>query len=269
MYSLKKIYTYFHYLREYLKYRDYVSIIAAVKYLLFRTSHSKDRIIQTSVGLFYCRKNTNDFQFANLHYEWGVKKYLLNHVEEYDLFIDGGSCVGEYCILLTKHKIRCIAFEPIQSNFEILTKNLELNQLSEAVMAFPYGLGEANEQVRFEYNPVNTGASHIAQQTSPNNCLSDIRTFDSLISELKISPKDRILFKLDVEGMEVEALRGAKLFVRQFDSITFILEDKHSGKGRIVNVLNELANFEIGMVDEYNIFAKKINNKFPKNKQPW
>lgn len=258
-----------NYLREYLKYGDFLSIISAAKYLLFRKSHRKDRIIQTSVGKFYCRKNTNDFQFANLHYEWGVKKYLLKQVGMYDTFIDGGSCVGEYCILLSKYNIRCIAFEPILSNFEVLTKNLELNQLSDKVLAYPFGLGKANERVSFEYNPVNTGASHISSQNCSKNCLSDIRTLDSLLPELHLNPQDRIMFKLDVEGMEVDALLGAAEFIHNHEHITFILEDKHSGKGKIVNTLNELAVFEIGVVDEFNIFAKKIKNKPLNPMQQW
>ena len=261
---MKKLNTYFMYLLEYLKHRDFKSIFSAVKYLMFKKSHNKDRVIQTSVGKFYCRKNTNDFQFANFHYEWGVKKYVLNHKQEFNVFIDGGSCIGEYCVLLTKYNIRCIAFEPIQGNFDVLMKNLELNQLTGKVTAFPYGLGDVNSKMNFVYNPVNTGASHLATIACEKDCLSEIRTFDSLLPELGLKVEDRILFKLDVEGMEVEALKGAVDFIHQFPNITFVMEDKHTGKENIIELLNEIAKFEIGVVDEFNIFAKKIENKLPK-----
>jgi FkbM family methyltransferase len=253
------------YLLEYLKHGDLVSIVAAVKYLLFKKSHNKDRIVKTSVGLFYCRKNTNDFQFANLHYEWGVKKYVLNHINEYNVFIDGGSCVGEYCILLHKYNVRCIAFEPISSNFDVLKKNLELNHLTDKVEAYAIGLSNINSRVSFVYNPVNTGASHIARRTDKIDCDSEIRTFDSLLPDLKLDPNDRILFKLDVEGMELEAIKGATKFIESYPNITFIMEDKHSGKDKIIEILNAKAKFEFGVVDEYNIFAKKIKNKPLKN----
>ena len=80
---MKKLKTYFWYLVEYLKYGDFLSIIASARYLFNKSSHRRDRVIRTSIGTFFCRKNTNDFQFANFHYEWGVKKYLLDHKKDF------------------------------------------------------------------------------------------------------------------------------------------------------------------------------------------
>lgn len=121
---MKKISTYFRYLMEYLKHGDFLSVVASVKYLIFKKSNRKDRIIQTSIVKFFCRKNTNDFQFANYRYEWGVKKFILDHIPEYSVFIDGGACIGDYCILLSKCNTRCIAVEPIADNYSVLVKNL-------------------------------------------------------------------------------------------------------------------------------------------------
>ena len=257
--NMKKLSIYLRYLLEYLKFGDFISVAASVKYVVNHTSHRNDRIIKTTVGTFFCRKNTNDFQFANYAYEWSVKKYVLDHRQEYSVFIDGGACVGEYCILLSNQNIRCFAFEPVKDTFDVLTKNLELNNLSSVVKAFPFGLGEKNMQVKFVYNSVNTGASHIATGSTSGDFLVEIRTFDSLLPELNISPDDHILFKLDVEGMEPEALLGATDFIQRYKHITFVMEDKHSGEDSIKNTLNAIAPFEFGIVDEFNIFARKIN----------
>lgn len=256
---MKKFSIYMLYLFEYLKFGDIISVIASVKYVLNHTSHKHDRVIRTSVGKFFCRKNTNDFQFANYAYEWSVKKYVLEHKKEYSVFIDGGACVGEYSILLADQNIRCLAFEPVKGTFEVLTKNLELNNLSTKVKAYPYGLGAENMQVKFVYNSVNTGASHIAASSNKGDLVAEIRTFDSLLPEMGITIDDHILFKLDVEGMEPDALRGAEDFIRRYPHITFVMEDKHSGDDSIKETLNKIASFEYGIVDEYNIYAKKIN----------
>ena len=256
---MKKIKTYFRYLWEYLRHGDIISIVSSVKYLLFRTSHGKDRIIKTSVGTFFCRKNTNDFQFANYGYEWGVKKYLLDNRNSYAVFIDGGACVGDYCVLLSRYGIRCIAFEPVMETFNVLVKNFELNSLTDKILAFPYGLGAENGQADFVFNPVNTGASHIATDRHEKDFQVNIRTLDSLIPSMAIHPKEHILVKLDVEGMEPDAIRGAKNFILQYPNITFVIEDKHIGEDSIRKALNEIATFEYGIVDEFNIFAKKVN----------
>lgn len=260
---MKKLYTYLFYLLEYLKHGDFISVYSAIKYLLIKKSHGKDRIIQTSVGKFFCRKDTNDFQYANYHYEWGVKKFIMNHIEDYSVFIDGGACIGEYCVLLSRHNIRCIAFEPVKSNYDVLCKNLALNNLNQEVMAYPFGLGENNSVVNFVFNPVNTGASFVSAQIYDGDCTSEIRTFDDILPMLKLTKDDSLLFKLDVEGMEIEAIKGAAEFIRNFPNITFILEAKHSGKGKIMETLNSIAGFEFGIVDEYNLFAKKIKSETP------
>ena len=256
---MKKLKIYLRYFFEYLKHGDILSIIASIRYLVNKTSHKKDRIIQTSIGKFFCRKNTNDFQFANFGYEWGVKKFLLDHSKAYTVFIDGGACVGDYSILLSRFGLRCIAFEPIENNFKVLTKNLELNHLAGKITAFQCGLGEENKKTGFIFNPVNTGASSKSTNPGQSNCQGEIRTFDSLLPELNLSKNDRILFKLDVEGMETEAINGAAAFIRNYQNITFVLEDKHSGQDTIKQALGKIAAFEFGIVDEFNIFATKIN----------
>lgn len=254
---MKKLLTYARYFWDYFKNGDFGSIIASAKYLINKTSHNSNRIIHTSVGTFFCRKNTNDFQFGNYYYEWGVKKYLLDHKDEYSIFIDGGACVGEYSILFSRFNIRCIAFEPVLNNYDVLMKNLDLNNLKSEVKAFPIGLGDHNYKAKFIFDPVNTGASHIANITDLTDCIAEIRTFDSLLPEMNISIEDNILFKLDVEGMEIEAILGASNFIRHYPNITFVMEDKHTGQYPIKDTLNKIASFEFGAVDEFNVFARK------------
>jgi FkbM family methyltransferase len=255
--DLTKLKTYLIYFGEYLKNGDFGSILASVRYLLHKGSHPGDRIIRSSIGHFYCRKNTNDFQFANFRYEWGVKKFLLDNREKFNVFIDGGACIGEYCVLISKFGVRCIAFEPVIVNYDVLRKNIELNMWANKVQTFPFGLGDRNMKAPFYFNPVNTGASHIITDMKKPDMFTEIRTFDSFLPELKFSNDDKIMVKLDVEQMEPEAIRGSKEFISTFPNITFVIEEKHSGAEKIRKALLEIADFEFGIVDEYNIYARK------------
>lgn len=257
---MKKLITYLRYLSEYLRHGDFISVVSAFKYVVNRTSHGYNRTIQTSVGTFFCRRNTNDFQFANYYYEWGVKKFILDRIRNYTVFIDVGSSIGGYTVLLSKYNLKCIAFEPLVDNYVVMLKNLQLNKLAGKVAAFQVGLGKENKQARFQFNPVNTGASFIDRNNDPSNLLCKIRTFDSMIADLKIGREEKILFKLDVEGMEAEALQGASAFIRQYPNITFIIEDKHTGKDPIKSILQKTADFDFGVVDKYNMYAHKIRN---------
>jgi len=256
---MNKIITYTRYFLSYLKNKDFGSITASIHFLTKRPTHKTDRIIQSSIGSFYCRKNTNDFQFANYYYEWSVKKKVLELLPKFSIFIDGGACTGDYSILLAKKGVRCFAFEPVHDTFRVLKKNLELNDLLDKVKAYSFGLGNALENTRFEIDTVNTGASHKTSKTAGNQEIVEIRTFDSILPELDIRPEDSILMKLDVEGMEVEAIEGAKSFIRDYPNLTLIVEMKHCGPRLIDEALNSIAPFACEKLDAYNLIATRIN----------
>lgn len=257
---MKKAITYFRYFIEYLKFGDFISIASSARYLINKTSHAHNRIVRSSIGSFYCRRNTNDFQFANFYYEWGVKKFILQHIDNFSVFIDGGACTGDYSVLLSKFPVKCFSFEPVPDNFETIQKNLHLNRIHDKVKAYKLGLGNENKKAWFRFNPVNTGASHIDSQIGPDGCEVQIRTFDSILPELNLPENEKILFKLDVEGMEPEALQGCTGFIRQYPEITFIMEEKHAGQESIQAVLDKIAVFEYGKVDEFNIYARKLTH---------
>lgn len=257
---MKKVIIYLRYFFEYMKFGDIVSIAASIKYIINRTSHKEDRIIRTSVGTFFCRKNTNDFQFANYAYEWSVKRFILDRVSSYSVFIDAGSCVGDYSILLSQRGLRCFAFEPVADTYDVLVKNIEINNLSSTIQPFPFGLGELSNPERFIFNSINTGDSHIVRDGNPGNREVMIRTFDSVLESLNLKNDDKILFKLDVEGMEREALCGAVKFIQSHPEITFVIENTHTSHKIIEDTLSDLALFEFGVVDKYNIYAQKIKN---------
>jgi FkbM family methyltransferase len=256
---LKKVFTYSRYLKEYLKFGDFKSVFASVKYILFRTSHPDDRMINTSIGRFHCRKNTNDFQFANLYYEWGVKKFILKHIDQFSVFIDIGACIGDYSIMLAKMNKKCHAFELIPGNFDALRRNIELNCLRDRIKSYPCGLGMVNYRTNYTFNPVNTGASKVDENSVQGYEAVEIRTLDSFIDTMEIDPKERVLVKIDVEGMEADVIRGARNFIHIHENITFIVEDKHCGDFAIRDAFREAGSFEFGRVDNMNLYAKKIN----------
>lgn len=257
---LKKFATYTRYFFDYFKHGEIMSIFASVNYILFKKSASKNRVITTSAGKYYCRKGTNDFQFANYYYEWGVKKYMLTHAKDYDVFIDGGACIGEYSIIMANKGLRCIGFEPVPETFNVLRKNLILNMLENEIEAYCLGIGNENKRAAFMFNTINTGASYVLKDETEGNHVVELRRFDDLFMEFNLHPNNRILFKMDIEGFENEALEGARKFIQSFNHITFILEDKHSGENTIKTTLNSIANFEYGIVDDYNMYARKISN---------
>jgi hypothetical protein len=60
--------------------------------------------------------------------------------------------------------------------------------------------------------------------------------------------------------MEIEMLKGAERFFKHFPNITVIIEEKFAGSQRIMDTLNGFGKFEYGVIDYYNMYAKKVGS---------
>lgn len=258
-----KVQVYWWYFWEYLRFIDFKSIGNALRYVVSKKSNSTDRLVHSRMGLFICRKNTTDFMYANYNYERKVKKFILKHINEYDTFLDVGACIGDYSIWLAKQGYKCLTFEPVPANFQVLQQNIALNDLTENIHSFPLGLGSQQEEVHFEVRNHNKGASRAIRNGESNATpgskqnSAQILPLDSLTSKVPLETKDRVLIKLDVEGMESEALKGAAHFIQNCTQLMIIIEATISNQDSLKQLLNQWGNFSYHQVDEHNFAAVK------------
>jgi len=265
---MNKINTFLKYFKDFIKCKEYRYILTSMKFVLLRRTTSKSRIYRSSLGTFLVRKGTIDFQFANYAYEWNVKGFVYKHLKDYNVFLDIGANMGTYSILFATQGLRGYAFEPIKSNYNATRINLFLNDLDDKVKVFNLALGTHKQKAEFAFDILNTGASHMVGVELNENLddqqmiiESNIVPLDDLMSEMNIKKEDRIIMKIDVEGMEEKVLLGAKKFLQTYPNILIVMESVHSGKEKLTKVLNEIAPFEILEVDELNMGAKKILKK--------
>jgi FkbM family methyltransferase len=205
------------------------------------------------MGKFLVRKGTTDFQYINYAYEREIKKYIEQNLGSFDVFIDIGACIGEYSIWLAGLGKKCIAIEPV--NYKAVFKNIELSRQGNRIKVFTCGLGSKKEHVYFQVLAENTGASYRDKDAKeePN---VHIETFDSLIDQFDIKDSDRVLIKLDAEGMEPEVFAGAKEFIRRQKHLTFIYE-QFQGDTSNDKALSAIADFDIRDIDIANRIAVK------------
>ena len=255
LFNVKKYFIYLDYFKEYLACKDFKSLRASLKYIFTHKLPIRDYKTNSKMGSFFIRKRTTDFQFINYAYERKIKKYIQNNIHSFDVFIDAGACIGEYCIWLAKMGKRSIAIEPV--NFEAVTRNVSLNNMEKMIQVFPYGLGSKNEKVFFNIPDGLPSSSYIERENNkePN---AEIKTLDSLIEEFKIPEGGRILIKLDVEGMEPEVIEGAKNFIKKYKNLTFIYEHFEADEYRNDKALSALANFKFTDIDKVNRLAIKV-----------
>ena len=265
---MKKIVTLLRYSKEFFKYGHFRFFFASIIYIFTKKSISGTKILKSSSGLFLNRKGSIDFQFGNFAYEWEVKKFYLEHFKDYNVFIDIGGNIGTYTIMLGNKGLRTITFEPSKENFRALTINVLLNKLESNATLFNVGLSDKDESGVLVWDPVNTGASHLEgidtdEPETDKRGLKvaiELTTFDKMIPKMHLSQDDKILMKIDVEGMEINVIEGAVEFFKQFPNILVVIESVHSGEENLKKALSKAAEFEFLPIDSLNFAARKVKN---------
>jgi FkbM family methyltransferase len=122
--------------------------------------------------------------------------------------IDGGGCKGEsletFQDYLDGH-IRMVCLEPEPDNVLTIEKKVKDMELSDQVEVIASGLWSCDTQLRFATASV-SGSHANCSITDTGNVTVDVRSIDSVCEELEFCPN---LIKMDIEGAEVEALKGA------------------------------------------------------------
>jgi len=111
-------------------------------------------------------------------------------------------------------------FEPDPVNHAQSVSNMSLNPAMRNLRVFNVGLGDSTMLAEIEVRtPGNRGANRVAAGDGGNVVIS-ITTLDAIFPNLNW---DRLtLVKLDVEGYELKALRGAESTLKAFYPILFI-----------------------------------------------
>jgi FkbM family methyltransferase len=136
----------------------------------------------------------------------------LVHVEAGDSVIDGGAWVGDSAVQFARNAggpCRVYAFEPSSDAFAQLQDRISRADLQQIVYPIQKGVSERTAQVRFAADPGGGGRGMIQQGGSG---LVQVTTIDDFCRESDVAPT---LIKLDVEGSEVQALRGAQNVLSQ------------------------------------------------------
>lgn len=161
--------------------------------------------------------------YAGLH-EFEEMAFLLHFLNKDDVFFDIGANVGSYTILASGvRKAKTLSFEPCGTTFDILVKNIKLNNLEALVSTINKGVGKSNKKVSFTTN-LDT-INHVVEFSNDNTTNIQLITLDSFFPAYKPS-----LIKIDVEGFEAEVISGASKLLLDKDLKAIIIELNGSGK---------------------------------------
>jgi FkbM family methyltransferase len=157
-----------------------------------------------------------------------------------DCVFDIGANIGDHTIPLAQHVGeggRIVAFEPQRIIFQMLCANVALNSLpnvdcTHAAVGASAGsvlIPEIDYSVEDNYGGVEVSRfteGRPVPQVTLDDCL-DV-------------PPVRLV-KIDVEGMEVDALRGATRFIAKFRPTLYVENDRLERSSELISLLHQLA----------------------------
>lgn len=153
--------------------------------------------------------------FIARQYEYSSGKRLIK-VKEGDVVIDGGGCWGDTALYFA-HEVkktgRVFSFEFVASNVSIFNQNIQLNpDMSGRISLVQQPLW--SEPGLPIYVLDNGPASRISFEKIDGATVLSTTTIDSLLTDNKIEVVN--FLKLDVEGAELNVLKGAEKSIRLF-----------------------------------------------------
>ena len=211
------------------------------------------------------------------HYEDELELLFRHSADVGYTLIDCGANYGYWSVLVSSAPFgshRAIAIEPSSQNFAKLANNARVNGERFELMKCAIGAGRGTAHL--------TGTKHeafsIAGGANGRGEEVPVIALDDLIDEGRVSEKGKFLIKLDVEGVEIEAIKGGARLL-QADSVIlceehgndprhtvsrFILEktplkllvyDPRSGRMETVTELSILDRIKVSSHVGYNVFG--------------
>jgi FkbM family methyltransferase len=156
------------------------------------------------------------------------------YVNKDTVFLDIGANIGTISVAMAKHVKEVHSFEPVEENLELLTENIKLNQVTN-IQVHPVALGSHSGTVRLALpDPTYDAGSYTVEEGDGNVSLI---TLDSL----DLQPT---FIKMDIEGYEIEALKGARATIQKNKPVLFfeinIVETRKRGDWWLSKVSSEI-----------------------------
>ena len=137
--------------------------------------------------------------------------------EQFATVFDCGAYIGDsikpVCSVIPEKRILYYAFEPDKENANIIRTNTEFDKACVDLRVLEYGVGSKNEELFFEFPDNNQkDAGRFIDSTSVENGLKlTIKKIDDLNLEIK----GQLYIKMDIEGSEMAALKGAAEIIKK------------------------------------------------------
>jgi FkbM family methyltransferase len=173
---------------------------------------------ETPVWNFWVPKDTRSFFVDFVAAQFRQQAYDGVTIHPGAIVLDLGGFVGDYAkFALDAGASKVVTVEPNPEALECIRRNLATEIAQGRVVVYPKGVWDKEDRLFLvTTKPDNPAGAQIVEgnQPSPAGVWVPLTTVDKLVEELNLPRVDVI--KMDIEGAEVRALRGARNTLQRF-----------------------------------------------------
>ena len=200
------------------------------------------------------------------YYEWQILDPLdlwvnKNFPEKKKLSVlDIGANIGNHTVYFSERFMKILSYEPVLKNFKLLELNTED---LDNVEIFNFGISNINEEKMINVTKENMGASSTTYTHANDNSFEKIMLKN--LNEEDILNEKIGLVKIDIEGMEYQALLGISKMIKRdspvilYENIKF--EEIMGDNCKIMNLLKSYgySNFYTFKKKKYSLMSIVFN----------
>lgn len=171
---------------------------------------------------------------------------IKNEIYDGNVVLDIGANIGYFTLIFAKKvgsKGKVFAFEPEPNNFRLLKKNVQVNNFQNVVIE-NFALSENNGRINLYLSERDVGSHRVYQSNKVTNNFVTVKKIklDDYLKKYSFS-KNISFIKLDVEGAELDVLKGMTGILKNNKPLKILLEYSPSNLKEFGNNPEELLKF--------------------------
>lgn len=150
-------------------------------------------------------------------------KLDLINLSKNPTIVDLGGHIGSFSIPLArklKNKCKIYTFEPDKNNYELLKRNIKLNNIK-SITSYNYAIGAKNGIGYLKNKNINNDAYHLSD-SKKDSTECEIKTLKKMFGNKKID-----LLKMDIEGGEYKIINHKESFKFIKENVNYIFIEHH------------------------------------------
>jgi FkbM family methyltransferase len=194
--------------------RPLLPVYSSVKGTVYSALPERELTTPYGVTILVDPANYVERTLAEGRFEPEYVEYFTSMIDDRDsTFYDIGANVGFFSLLHARKassESNTFAFEPLPRNIERLEKNRQLNPSLDFDL-YDIGLSNTKREATLSVSDDHPGEASLTGRNVTGDSLRKVNVCVSTLDEVADSlPADPDIMKIDVEGAEIDVLRGSK-----------------------------------------------------------